>query len=313
MIFKIIGNIMSNLGDIRLFVEAANLGGLSAAGRKLGLSPAAASARLIKLESGLHTRLFERTTRHLRLTDEGRAYLAYCQQAVQALDDGQALLQAGESVVRGKVRISATSDFGRHVLKDWLDEFNKQYPEVTFALVLSDSLSNLLQDDIDLVIRFGVPADSSFVARPLAPNRRVLCASPRYLAKHGAPEHPRDLERFDCIVLVSGAGPANDWRFARKGKVESYTVPLADARETNDGAVAREWAIRGYGIALKSMWDIGADLRAGRLKILLPQWRSADAPVHALYRRNRYMAPRVRALLDFLIKRFAEESSNLMD
>src|SRR6266850_2059574 len=167
MIFKNFGNIMNNLGDIRLFVEAANLGGLSAAGRKLGLSPAAASARLIKLESVLHTRLFERTR--------------------------------------------------RHVLKDWLDQFNRQYPEVTFALLLSDSLSNLLQDDIDLVIRFGVPPDSTFVARPLAPNRRVLCASPRYLAKHGAPEHPRDLERFNCIVLSSAAGPANDWQFTRNG------------------------------------------------------------------------------------------------
>ncbi|MDB5986047.1 MAG: LysR family transcriptional regulator [Nevskia sp.] len=304
---------MNNLGDIRLFVEAANLGGLSAAGRKLGLSPAAASARLVKLESALHTRLFERTTRHLRLTDEGRSYLAYCQQGLQALDDGHAFLQAGKSVVRGKVRISATSDFGRHVLKNWLDEFNTQYPEVRFALVLSDSLSNLLQDDIDLAIRFGVPPDSSFVARPLAPNRRVLCASPEYLATHGAPERPQDLARFDCIVLGSAAGPANDWRFTRNGKVESYAVPLADARETNDGAVAREWAVSGYGIAMKSMWDIGADLRAGRLNILLPEWRSADAPVHALYQRNRYMAPRVRALLDFLIKRFAEESNNLMD
>jgi DNA-binding transcriptional LysR family regulator len=116
MVFKRIGNIMDNLGDIRLFVEAANQGGLSAAGRKLGLSPAAASARLLKLESGLHTRLFERTTRHLRLTDEGRHYLAYCRQALQALEDGQAFLQAGKSLVRGKVRISATSDFGRHVL-----------------------------------------------------------------------------------------------------------------------------------------------------------------------------------------------------
>jgi DNA-binding transcriptional LysR family regulator len=302
---------LDNLGDIRLFVEAANLGGLSAAGRKLGLSPAAASARLVKLESGLHTRLFERTTRHLRLTEEGRTYLAYCQQALQALDDGQAFLQAGKSVVRGKVRVSATSDFGRHVLNGWLDEFNTQYPEVRFALVLSDSLSNLLQDDIDLAIRFGVPADSSFVARPLASNRRVLCASPGYLAKHGAPEHPRDLERFDCIVLGSAAGPANDWRFTQNGKVESHTVPLANARETNDGAVAREWAVHGYGIAMKSIWDIGADLRAGRLNILLPQWQSADAPVHALYQRNRYMAPRVRALLDFLITRFAEESGHL--
>ena len=304
---------MDNLGDIRLFVEAAHLGGLTAAGRKLGLSPAAASARLAKLELALHTRLFERTTRRLRLTDEGHAYLAYCKQGLQALDDGHALLQAGQSVVRGKVRISATSDFGRHVLKDWLDQFNEQYPEVKFALLLSDSLSNLLQEDVDLVIRFGVPADSSFVARPLAPNRRVLCASPRYVAKHGTPASPHDLERFDCIVLSSAAGPANDWRFTRNGKVETYTVPLADARETNDGAVAREWAIRGYGVAMKSMWDIGADLRAGRLKILLPQWRSADVPVHALYQRNRYMAPRVRALLDFLIKRFAEEARNLVD
>src|ERR1700730_7151662 len=106
MIFKIIGSIMNNLGDIRLFVEAASLGGLSAAGRKLGLSPAAASARLIKLAAALHTRLFERTTRHLRLTDEGRTYLTYCQQALQALDDGHAFLQAGESVGRGRGRTS---------------------------------------------------------------------------------------------------------------------------------------------------------------------------------------------------------------
>src|SRR5258705_7669215 len=224
MIIKIFGNIMDNLGDIRLFVEAANQGGLSAAGRKLGLSPAAASARLIKLESVLHTRLFERTTRHLRLTDEGRTYLTYCQQALQALDDGQAFLQAGKSVVRGKVRISATSDFGRHVLKDWLDQFNRQYPEVTFALLLSDSLSNLLHDDIDLVIRFGVPPDSSFVARRLAPNRRVLCASPDYVAAHGVPERPQDLDRFDCIVLGSASGLANECRFMRGGETEIYNL-----------------------------------------------------------------------------------------
>src|SRR5258708_33035574 len=124
---------MDNFGDIRLFVEAARHGGLSAAGRKLGLSPAAASARLFKLESVLHTRLFERTTRRLRLTDEGRTYLTYCQQALQALDDAGAALQAGKGVVRGKVRISATSDFGRHVLKGWLDQLNKRYPQVGFA------------------------------------------------------------------------------------------------------------------------------------------------------------------------------------
>ncbi len=302
---------MDNLGDIRLFVEAAQLGSLSAAGRKLGLTPAAASARLQKLEGGLKTRLFERTTRQLRLTDEGRLYLNCCRQALRALDDAEALLQAGRNAVRGKVRISATSDFGRNLLMQWLDAFNALYPDVSFALTLSDSLSNLVQEDIDLAIRFGVPQDSALAARPLAPNRRVLCASPAYLAKHGEPRDPHDLARFDCIVLGTASGPINEWRFTRGDEVQRYTVPLDTARETNDGAIAREWALRGYGIVVKSMWDVEADLRADSLRVLLPDWRYPDAPLHALYHRNRFMAPRVRVLLDFLATRFAQVSGEL--
>src|ERR1700754_4485716 len=233
---------MDNLGDIRLFVEAAQQGSLSAAGRKMGLTPAAASARLAKLEAGLKARLFERTTRQLRLTDEGRLYLNCCRQALQSLDDAEAALQAGQGVVRGKGRVSATSDFGRNLLMHWLDEFNALYPEVTFALTLSDSLSNLVQEDIDLAIRFGVPPDSSLVARRLAPNPRVVCASPEYVARYGMPEHPQDLARFQCIVLVTASGPVNEWRFTRGDQTEIYTVPLDTARETNDGAGGREWA-----------------------------------------------------------------------
>lgn len=299
---------MDRLGDIRLFVEAARLGGIAAAGRKLGLTPAAASARLAKLETSLSTRLVERTTRQLRLTDEGRAYLRHCMRALQALEDADAELQAGRTVVRGKIRISTTSDFGRNMLMAWLDEFNARYPEVTFALTLADSVANLLHDDIDLAIRFGAPrADTSLIARPLATNRRVLVASPRYLAQHGEPAAPSDLSRFQCIVLTIASGPLNEWRFVRGDAAEDYTVPLDTSRETNDGAVTRIWAIDGYGIALKSLWDIDADLRAGRLRIVLPEWRYAwDTPLHALFHRNRYRPPRVRALLDFLIERFAE-------
>ena len=146
---------MDRLGDMRLFVEAAAAGSLSAAGRKLGLSPAAASARLLKLEKSLHARLFERTTRQLRVTDEGRVYLQHCRIALQAIDDAEAALQAGQNLVRGKVRISATSDFGRYLLRGWLDEFHERYPDVSFALTLSDSVSNLLLEEIDLAIRFG--------------------------------------------------------------------------------------------------------------------------------------------------------------
>jgi DNA-binding transcriptional LysR family regulator len=307
---------MDNLGDIRLFVEAANLGGLSAAGRKLGLTPAAASARLAKLEQTLKTRLFERTTRQLRLTDEGRVYLDHCRQALQALDDAHAALQTGRNIVRGKLRISATSDLGRNLLSAWLDEFNLQYPDVSFALILSDGLSNMLQDDIDLAIRFGVLPDSSLVARRLASNRRMLCASPDYIARHGMPTEPRDLENFKCIVHGTVPGAINEWQFKRGDEVQAYTVPAETARETNDGAVAREWALRGHGVIMKSIWDIGADLQAGRLVALLPEWRCAEAPLHALYHRNRYLTPRLRVLLDFLIERFArmeDEQGALLD
>jgi DNA-binding transcriptional LysR family regulator len=300
-----------NLGDIRLFVEAAQLGSLSAAGRKLGLTPAAASARLAKLEGGLKARLFERTTRQLRLTDEGRLYLSCCQQALRALDDAEAALQEGQNAVRGKVRISATSDFGRNLLMHWLDEFNARYPDVTFALTLSDSLSNLVQEDIDLAIRFGIPQDSSLVARWLAPNPRVLCASPEYIARRGEPKDPLDLARFDCIVLGTASGPVNEWRFTRGDETVTYTIPLESARETNDGAVAREWALRGYGIVIKSMWDVEADLKSDGLRVLLPDWRYPDAPLHAMYHRNRFMAPRVRVLLDFLSERFATTTGEL--
>ncbi len=302
---------MDNLGDIRLFVEAANLGGLSAAGRKLGLTPAAASARLAKLEETLKTRLFERTTRKLRLTDEGRLYLEHCRLALQALDDAHAALQTGQNIVRGKLRISATSDFGRNLLAQWLDEFNTRYPEVSFALILSDGLSNMLQDDIDLAIRFGVLPDSSLIARRLAPNRRVLCASPDYIARHGRPREPRDLDNFRCIIHGTVPGAINEWRFIRGEEIQAYTVPSDAARETNDGAVAREWALRGYGVAVKSIWDIAADLRAGRLTILLPEWRCPEVPLHALYHSNRYLTPRLRVLLDFLVERFAREADEL--
>lgn len=244
---------MDNLGDVRLFVEAARLGSLSAAGRKLGLTPAAASARLARLEAELRARLFERTTRQLRLTDEGRVYLTCSEHALRSLDDAKAALQEGQNAVRGKLRISATSDFGRNLLMQWLDEFRARYPEVRFALTLTDTLSNLVLEDIDLAIRFGTPADSSLVARPLAPNRRVLCASPAYLARMGVPQAPGDLARFDCIVISSVAGPVNEWRFTRGSETQTYTVPLEDALETTDGAVARQWALCGYGLAVKSI------------------------------------------------------------
>jgi DNA-binding transcriptional LysR family regulator len=303
---------MDRLGDMRLFVEAGALGSLSAAGRRLGLSPAAASARLLKLEKALHARLFERTTRQLRVTDEGRLYLHHCRIALQAIDDAEAALQAGQNLVRGKVRISATSDFGRYLLRGWLDEFNARYPEVSFAVTLSDSVSNLLQEEIDLAIRFGMPPESGLAARSLAPNRRVLCASPGYLARKGQPTGPDHLDGHDFVVLVTSAGPLSELNFVRGDERFTYTMPVERSWETNDGALARAWALAGHGIAHKSIWDIAADVRAGTLRMLLPDWCTNEAPVHALFHANRYMAPRVRVLLDYLVERFAGATGELL-
>lgn len=221
-------------------------------------------------------------------------------------------MQAGRSAVSGKLRIAATSDFGRHVLQGWLEEFNALYPQITLALILGDTVANLLQDDLDLAIRFGVPQNSSMVARPLAANRRVLCAAPSYLAGREAPQQPADLQYQDCIVLLTANGPANEWRFERDGVMQTHTVPLVGARETNDGALARQWAVEGKGLVMKSIWDVAADVRAGSLQVVMPQWRAPEAPVHALYQRTRYMAPRVRVLLDYLVARFEQASGEMV-
>jgi len=300
------------LGDMRLFVEAAALGSLSAAGRKLGLSPAAASARLIKLEAALHTKLFDRTTRQLRLTEEGRFYLQHCGVALQAIDEAEAGLQASGKEVRGKVRISASADFGRNLLNDWLQDFSAMHPDLNIALTLSDSVSNLVQDDIDLAIRFGQPRDSSMIARQLAPNWRVLCASPHYLARYGEPQNPAHLIDHRFIVLVTSAGPLNTFHFVVEGQAWDHVVPMAETWETNDGALAREWALAGHGIARKTIWDAAEDIRTGRLKVLLPDFCLPEAGVYAVLHGNRYRIPRVRVLLDFLVERFGQATEELL-
>jgi len=301
------------LGDIRLFVEAAGLGSLSAAGRKLGVSAAAASARLTKLEASLQAKLFDRTTRSLRLTNEGRLYLQHCCVALEALEDGAASLLAGHSQVRGKVRISASADFGRNLFNQWLEEFSESHPQLQLALTLTDSLSRLLEDDMDIALRFGKPEEGGLVTRRLAPNWRVLCAAPSYLERYGTPRTPEDLVQHRFVVLVTAAGPLNEYRFMADGHLSTQQISLEQAWETNDGALARSWALSGRGITRKTIWDAAEDLRAGRLKVVLPEYTVEEPGVYAVFHRNRYRVSRVRELLEFLVARFHQASQELLD
>jgi DNA-binding transcriptional LysR family regulator len=301
------------LGDMRLFAGAATLGSLSAAGRKLGLSPAAASARLLKLEAALHAKLFNRSTRKLRLTEEGQVYLRYCKTALEAIDDAEAELLAGTREISGKIRISASADFGRRTLKPWLDEFCSEHPNLKIALVLSDALSDLLQDDIDLAIRFGIPDEGTLATRRLAPNWRVLCATPAYLARHGMPQTVKDLAHHDFIVLSTTSGPLSTLHFQENGHRQRFDIPLTRAWETNDGALAREWMLDGKGLARKTIWDAIDDIRCGKVIPVLAQDGIEEAGIHAIFHATRFMPARVRALLDFLVMRFARETSELLN
>lgn len=300
------------LGDIRLFVEAAGLGSLSAAGRKLGVSAAAASARLTKLESALQTKLLDRTTRSLRLTNEGHTYLEHCRTALEALESAEAALLAGRAGVSGKVRISASTDFGRNLFNQWLTEFSKSHRQLKLALTLTDSLSRLLEDDMDIAVRFGRPDDGDMVARFLAPNWRVLCAAPSYLETCGTPRTPQDLALHQFIVLVTGAGPLNEYHFSENGRSWSLRLPMGQSWETNDGALARAWALEGIGITRKTIWDAAEDLRAGRLRVVLPEYTVDEPGVYAIIHRNRYQVPRVRELLEFLAMRFGQAADELL-
>jgi DNA-binding transcriptional LysR family regulator len=300
---------MDRLSDMRLFLSAASAGSFSAAGRKVGLSPAASSAAMQRLEQSLGVKLFERTTRQLRLTEEGRLYQYYCQQAIDAITEAEHQLQAGKQLVQGTVRISAPSDLGRNLLQDYLLEFSQRYPDVRFVLALTDSHANLVLDDVDVAIRYGKLADSSMVARTLVPNRRVICVAPACDDHFGPLKELSQLAQRPALVLTTAAGPMNVWQFQSSKRVES--IQLDHYHETNDGEILRKWAVQGRGYAYKSALDIVDDVRAARLRIVLPDKLSAPVPLHALYHRNKHQPPRVKLLLDFLQERFAAQSAAL--
>ncbi|MES2071717.1 MAG: LysR family transcriptional regulator [Pseudomonadota bacterium] len=294
---------------MRLFVDAAALGSFSAAGRKQGLSPAASSACIQRLEASLKVKLFERTTRSLRLTEEGELYRLYGQQVLDLMSEADHALQQGKGLVQGTVAISAPSDLGRNLLLDYLGQFRALHPEVRFVLSLTDGTANLVQDGIDLAIRYGQPADSSMVARPLFANRRVICASPDCIARHGVPATPEQLAELPTLVLTTAHWTVNEWRYRVANDAgtdwQVKTVKLNNTQQSNDGEVIRKWALQGHGFARKSWLDVSADVRAGRLLTVLDDFFAGSAPLNILYHQNRFQAPRVRLLVDFLQQRFA--------
>ena len=293
---------MLRFDDLQLFVRAADLGSLSAAARVMDMSPAVASAALKRIETQLGARLLARSTRSLRLTAEGEGFLEYARTALASLDEGRRLLARGQDQVSGVLQLSAPSDFGRNLLLPWLDEFQREHPQLTVRLLLGDRIADLFRQPVDIALRYGEPEDSSLVALPVAPNnRRVLCASPGYLARQGEPHQLEQLLQHNCLLYMLGTRVHDHWQF-NDGKRE-LGLTVSGNRFSDDADVVRLWAIAGQGIAYKSWLDVAGDVQAGRLKVLLPELVCERAPLNLLCGHRAQLSKPVRLLHDMLSER----------
>lgn len=295
---------MIRLEDLLIFLTAADNGSLSAAARQLDLAPAVASAGLKRLETELGTRLLARSTRSLRLTPDGERYIEYARNVIEQVEAGRSAVAHGRKMIGGTVSLSVPSDLGRHVLAGWLDAFQAQYPAVSLQVRIGDHVADMFRTPIDLAIRYGVPEDSTLVALPLAPeNRRVLCASPAYFARHGRPGAPSELSRHNCLRFTLSDRLHDRWTFFRNG--EPTVITVNGNRSSDDGELVRRWALAGLGVAYKSRLDVLKDLESGALEAALSGFDGESAPLHLVCAHRTMLSPTVNALRDFLLERIA--------
>jgi DNA-binding transcriptional LysR family regulator len=295
---------MQKLHEMAVFSRVVATGSLSSAARELGLSPALISRRLAALEARLGVRLLHRTTRSLRLTDEGASYFDTCSRVLSEIAEADAAVGAGRVEPQGTLKVAIPASFGNRHIAPLIPAFAARYPKVQLALSLSDRSVNIIEEGFDLAIRIAHLEDSSLAARKLAPNRRVVCASPAYLGRHGAPRTPQDLARHNCLTTSDFA---MTWDYTGPdGKPGS--VRVAGRYACDNWEVLREWALAGLGVALKSTWDVRRHLEDGSLVSLCPGYTfGGDVAIYAVYPHRRYLPAKTRAFIEFLADSFGPE------
>jgi DNA-binding transcriptional LysR family regulator len=302
---------MNKIDDMALFVRVVKAGGLASAGRQIGLSPASMTSRVNAIERRYNTRLLNRTTRKISLTETGQHFYRACLRVLVEVEVAEAVFQTHEQTLFGQLRITASSDFGRQYVAPLLSEFVKQNPDVKPHLHLSDGVMNLTKYGFDLGIRFGNLPDSNLIVRHLAENYRVLVASPDYLQLNGRPEYPSELKKHQCLVMERHGEPLNEWRF--RNDKESSTIKIAPAFISNDGSIIRQWALSGSGIAYKSIWDVKEDLKAGKLLTVLDDFvlgfqASDDEKIELqlVYPSRQYVPRQVTGFIEYLKSKLSE-------
>lgn len=288
------------LDQLQLFIRIAATQNISAAGAELGLSPAVASAHLSQLEQSLGARLLHRTTRKVSLTEEGQAFIDHAQDVLASAEAAKAAVGASSHSPTGTLRVAAPASFGRMHLVPALKDFNSQYPNLAIDLRLSDTIIDMVEGGFDVAIRNSGLKDSSLIARKLADDRRLLCASPEYIANHGKPTTPQDLKNHNCISLLG----LDQWRFQDQDK--TLTIKAQGNLRIDNGEAIRDACAQGIGVTVNSAWSAYRQLLSGELIQLLPDYPIvSNTAIWAVYPSSRQLAPKVSAFIDFLSQRFA--------
>lgn len=291
---------MVRFDDLMAFTRSAHLGSFSNAAREFGQPAGQVSAAIKRLEQELGVRLFARSTRSLRLTEDGERYLPYAAETLESLKKGREALHENDKHLSGLVRLSMPSDIGRNVLSDCLAKFRQTHPNVEFRVLISDELSDVFRDPVDVAIRYGRPSDASFLALPLAPhNRRILVAAPAYLERRGYPESLEALYLHDCLVFMAGGTLYNNWIFDAEGSRKSFLA--SSAIVANDSDLVRRWTIGGLGISYKCWLDVHRDVTSGRLVRVLPDLIGETYPLNMICPHRQQLSPAIRRLREMMI------------
>lgn len=292
------------LQEMSVFSKVVAAGSLSSAARDLGLSPALVSRRLAALEARLGVRLLHRTTRSLHLTVEGARYYDACSRVLAEIEDANAEASRGRAEPQGALKVALPASFGHQHVAPLIIEFAERYPKVELALSLSDRRVSVVDEGFDVAITIAHLEDSSLAARKLAPNRRVVCASPAYLRKHGTPHSPEDLLAHNCLTTSDFT---MTWEY-RDPRGRPGAARVRGRYACDNWEVLREWALAGLGVALKSTWDVYRHLHDGSLVALFPGYRfHSDVAIYAVYPHRRLLPAKTRVFIDFLAERFGPE------
>lgn len=291
---------MDKLDAMNAFVKVVALGSYAEAGRALGLTRSTVSKAVMELEQLLGARLLDRTTRRVSATEAGLAYYESCVDVLARVEETEMQVSRLHDEPRGVLKINAPVSFGVLHLGPMIADFMAAYPELKIELTLNDRFIDPIEEGVDVTIRIGILANSSLIARRLAPARRVLIAAPSYLKKFGFPHAPADLMQHRCLNY-GHTTTLQRWQLTRDG--QTISVALNSVLCSNNGDVLRDAACGGQGIAQLPTFLVGADIKAGRLKVVMPDYPPTELGIFALYAPNRYLAAKTRLLIDFLAAR----------